>query len=161
MGTIVRLRGLPYTCSKDDLCDGFFKGFNVIDLRLVERRGKNDTLCRDRGLDVRHQCQSECDYMSFCFGYGLRSGKCTGEAYVEFYDPEEARRAIEAKHNGYFSGRYVEVRNCHSCWKFENLRPERKRETQKRMGVNSTSPSPMCFNAVLSQQGCVLVQYNS
>ncbi|XP_038615647.1 G-rich sequence factor 1 [Tachyglossus aculeatus] len=71
---VVRLRGLPYSCSEKDVVD-FFAGLNITDITFVmDHRGRRKT----------------------------------GEAYVQFEEPEMADQAL-LKHKEEIGSRYIEI----------------------------------------------------
>lgn len=47
--SILRLRGLPYTASNDDL-KGFFQGFELVNVCIVQRWGKSFYILQNLGL---------------------------------------------------------------------------------------------------------------
>ncbi|XP_043826995.1 G-rich sequence factor 1 isoform X2 [Dromiciops gliroides] len=71
---VVRLRGLPYSCSEKDIVD-FFAGLNIVDITFVmDHRGRRKT----------------------------------GEAYVQFEEPDMANQAL-LKHKEEIGNRYIEI----------------------------------------------------
>ncbi|VDM41065.1 unnamed protein product [Toxocara canis] len=74
--SVVRLRGLPYGCTNDEIVR-FFHPLPIADNGIV-------------------------------MPYDHRSGKATGEAFVAFYEPDAAERALERNRNN-IQHRYIEV----------------------------------------------------
>jgi len=72
---VVRLRGLPFGCQKNDVAS-FFEGLQIVPFGI--------TLTADV------------------------SGKCTGDAYVEFVNAETAEKAL-LKHKEKIGHRYIEI----------------------------------------------------
>lgn len=70
---IVRLRGLPYEATEEDVVN-FFDGFKVAAVHFTQR-----------------------------------SGKPTGEAYVEFENAEVAREAMKSRQKYHIGTRYIEI----------------------------------------------------
>ncbi|XP_072480546.1 G-rich sequence factor 1 isoform X2 [Notamacropus eugenii] len=92
---VVRLRGLPYSCSEKDIVE-FFAGLNIVDITFVmDHRGRRKT----------------------------------GEAYVQFEEPEMANQAL-LKHKEEIGNRYIEIF------------PSRRNEVRTHVGSHKGKKAP-------------------
>ena len=77
-GTVLKLRGLPYTTGETDIVQ-FFGGYSVVAMSLMTRPEKEG-----------------------------RVGTCNGVAYVQFATASEAESAKQVKHKQIMGNRYIE-----------------------------------------------------
>lgn len=118
---ILRLRGLPFSCTAEDV-EQFFEGFGVAALHLCH---KNGGAGRRRGPQLRRGGGPGAPRAPVgpagAVGAPRRpassplralmsspAGKRSGEGYVEFESPEEAARALKEKQHAHLGSRYIE-----------------------------------------------------
>ena len=122
MSTILRLRGLPFSCSEEEVV-GFFEGAGeVVAVHLSTKNGarggvgRSGRCHRARAAAARAQGRPRLRRG----GRGARrphvhprcncpsAGKRSGEGYAEFASPEHADKALKTKQHAHLSTRYIE-----------------------------------------------------
>uniref|UniRef100_UPI00358FD3E8 heterogeneous nuclear ribonucleoprotein H2-like n=1 Tax=Myxine glutinosa TaxID=7769 RepID=UPI00358FD3E8 len=89
-GFVVRVRGLPWTCTHDEVIEFF---------------SVPEQLCHSAGVFAGSKIVKRTSGIRFTF---TRDGKPTGEAFIQFESEEDLKKALD-KHRKTMGHRYVEV----------------------------------------------------
>jgi hypothetical protein len=101
-GTRVKLQGLPYRATRDDI-NTFFAYV------MFTSSVRPHFLCKSNSLIVLI-AYSGFDYIETSIEFGVDgSGRSNGEAFVLFRSPEAARAAASSKNGHYIGDRYVKL----------------------------------------------------
>ena len=120
MSTLLRLRGLPFSCTEEEVL-GFFEGSGkAVAVHLGTKNGgcggARGVAATQGGGPGAAQGVPGCasvngrarDETSPCVAFPHPPGKRSGEGYAEFETPEDAQKALTEKQHAHLSTRYIE-----------------------------------------------------